>query len=131
MYELSSGSVSKTTLILEIKGKFKLTCDLKRHLSPRTVGFILRALPLEGNAHRLGESIVYLETAIDSGIERSRREFKKGDVAFLPASGSICFFTKDSDPGKSMTPIGKVSGDLDLFNDVKSGDVILLYAETG
>ena len=94
---MSSGSVSKSTLILEIKGKFKLTCDLKRHLSPRTVGFILRALPIDGNAHRLGESIVYLETSIDSGIERSRREFKKGDVAFLPASGSICFFTKNND----------------------------------
>ena len=128
---MSSGSVSKSTLILEIKGKFKLTCDLKRHLSPRTVGFILRALPIEGNAHRLGESIVYLETAIDSGIERPRREFKKGDVAFLPASGSICFFTKNAEPGKTMTPIGKLNGELDELGNVKAGDVILLYAETG
>jgi len=116
---------------LEIKGKSKLACDLKRHLSPRTVGFILRALPLEGNAHRLGENIIYLETSIDSGIERARREFKKGDVAFLPASGSICFFTKNSEPGKTMTPIGKISGDLDSLNYVKPGDVISLYAETG
>ena len=128
---MSSGSVSKSTLILEIKGKFKLTCDLKRHLSPRTVGFILRALPIEGNAHRLGESIVYLETSIDSGIERPRREFKKGDVAFLPASGSICFFTKNAEPGKTMTPIGKLNGELDELGNVKAGDVILLYAETG
>ena len=128
---MSSGSVSKTTLVLEIKGKSKIVCDLKRHLSPRTVGFIIRALPIEGNAHRLGESIVYLETAIDSGIERPRREFKKGDIAFLPASGSICFFTKDSEPGKTMTPIGKLSGEIETLGDVKSGDVIMLYAETG
>ena len=131
MYELSSGSVSKTTLILEIKGKFKIVCDLKRHLSPRTVGFILRALPIEANAHRLGTSIVYLETSIDSGIERPRREFKKGDVAFLPTSGSICFFTSNSEPGKTMTPIGKLTGEIEKLDDVKSGDVILLYAETG
>ena len=128
---MSSGSVSKTSLIFEIKGKFKLSCDLKRHLSPRTVGFILRALPLEGNAHRMGQSIIYLETPIESGIERPKREFKKGDVAFLPVSGSICFFTKDSEPGKTMTPIGKISGDLTVLDDVKAGDVILLYAETG
>ncbi len=128
---MSSGSVSKTSLILEIKGKTKLSCDLKRHLSPRTVGFILRALPLQGNAHRLGSSIVYLETPIDSGIERPRREFKKGDVAFLPASGSICIFTKDAEPGKTMTPIGKISGDINTLDDVKAGDVILFYAETG
>ena len=128
---MSSGSVSKTTLILEIKGKSKLNCDLKRHLSPRTVGFILRALPLEGNAHRLGESIIYMETSIDSGIERPRREFKKGDIAFLPASGSICFFTKNSEPGKTMTPIGKISGDLDSLTTIKPGDVLCFYAETG
>ena len=128
---MSSGSVSKTTLILEIKGKSKLNCDLKRHLSPRTVGFILRALPLEGNAHRLGESIIYMETSIDSGIERPRREFKKGDIAFLPASGSICFFAKNSEPGKTMTPIGKISGDLDSLTTIKPGDVLCFYAETG
>ena len=79
----------------------------------------------------MGQSIVYIETPIDSGIERPRREFKKGDVAFLPVSGSICFFTKDSEPGKTMTPIGKISGDLKVLDDVKAGDVILLYAETG
>ena len=95
------------------------------------MGFILRALPLQGNAHRLGNSIVYLETPIDSGIERPRREFKKGDVAFLPASGSICFFTKDAEPGKTMTPIGKISGDINTLDDVKAGDVILFYAEAG
>jgi uncharacterized protein len=123
--------VSKTSLIFEIKGKFKLSCDLKRHLSPRTVGFILRALPLQGNAHHLGQSIVYLETSIDSGIERPRREFKKGDIAFLPVSGSICFFTKDTEPGKTMTPIGKILGELNVLDKIKPGDVILLYAETG
>ena len=75
--------------------------------------------------------MLYMETSIESGIERPRREFKKGDVAFLPASGSICFFAKDSEPGKIMTPIGRLSGESDLLYDVKPGDVILLYAETG
>ena len=28
-------------LILEIRGKAKISCDLKRHLSPRTVGTII------------------------------------------------------------------------------------------
>ena len=81
--KLSLDSVSKKQLILEIKGKSKILCFLKRHLSPRTVGTIMRSLPLEGHAHMLGKSIAYFETSIDSGIERSKTEFKQGDVAFL------------------------------------------------
>jgi hypothetical protein len=87
----------------------------------------MRSLPLEGHAHLLGKSIVYFETPVDSGIERPRKEFKKGDVAFLPSSGSICFFTAPIESGKSMTPIGKLSDDADALSDVKPGDVFCLY----
>ena len=128
---MSTSSVSKINLILEIKGKAKIICELKRHLSPRTVGTIIRSLPLEGNAHLLGKSIAYLETAIGSGIERPRKEFKKGDIAFFPTSGSICFFFMNSEPGKIMTPIGKITSNVDELKNVKSGDIFSLYAETG
>jgi uncharacterized protein len=117
-------------LILEIDGKRKLTCDLKRHLSPRTVGTIMRSLPLEGNSHLLGKSIVYFETSVDSGIERARSEFKKGDVAFLPSTGSFCFFVGNVESAKKMTPIGKFTDDENVLKNVKSGDVIRLYEET-
>jgi len=127
MYELSTSSVSKKQLILEIRGKAKISCDLKRHLSPRTVGTIMRSLPLEGNAHLMGQSILYFETNVDSGTERAKSEFKKGDVAFLPSSGSICFFINDVSSGKTMTPIGKLGDDFDVLKTVKSGDVLCIY----
>ncbi len=127
---MSTNSVSRKQLILEIRGKAKISCDLKRHLSPRTVGSIMRSLPIEGNAHLLGKSILYFETVVDSGIERARTDFKKGDVAFLPSSGSICFFLNNVTSGKTMTPIGKLSGNIDALNDVKSGDVFCIYEET-
>ena len=127
---MSTSSVSRKQLVLEIRGKAKISCDLKRHLSPRTVGTIMRSLPLEGHAHLLGKSIVYFETSVDSGIERARSEFKKGDVAFLPSSGSFCFFTNDVESAKTMTPIGKLSDNIDALKDVKSGDVLCIYEET-
>lgn len=126
---MSTSSVSKKQLVLEIRGKAKISCDLKRHLSPRTVGIILRSLPLEGHAHQLGNSIFYFETSVDSGIERPRSEFKKGDVAFLPSTGSICFFTNDLASGKTMTPIGKLGESIDVLKDVKPGDVFCIYEE--
>ena len=127
---MSTLSVSKKQLILEIRGKGKIKCDLKRHLSPRTVGVIMRSIPLEGHVHLLGKSILYFETSVDSGTERARTEFKKGDVAFLPSSGSICFFTRDVVFAKTMTPIGKLGDNIDMLNDVKSGDVLSIYEET-
>ena len=127
---MTTPSVSRKQLILEIRGKAKISCDLKRHLSPRTVGTIMRSLPLEGHAHLLGQSILYFETAVDSGIERPRSEFKKGDVAFLPSSGSICFFINSVASGKTMTPIGKLRNNIDALKDVKSGDVFCIYEET-
>ena len=127
---MSTLSVSRKQLILEIRGKAKITCDLKRHLSPRTVGNIMRSLPLEGHAHLLGKSILYFESNINSGIERSRTEFKKGDVAFLPSTGSLCFFLNDTIFTKTMTPIGKLDGNIKVLNDVKSGDVLCIYEET-
>jgi len=126
---LSTFSVSKKQLILEIREKAKIPCDLKRHLSPRTVGTIMRSIPLEGHAHLLGKSIVYFETSVDSGIERARTEFKKGDVAFLSSTGSICFFIQDAVFGKPMTPIGKLGNNIDALKDIKSGDVLCLYEE--
>ncbi len=90
----------------------------------------MRSLPLEGHAHFLGKNIAYFETVLDSGIERSTKEFKKGDIAFLSSTGSICFFVADTSPGKIMTPIGKILENIDALKDVKSGDVFCLYEET-
>jgi len=128
--KLSISSVSRKQLILEIDGKLKLSCDLKRHLSPRTVGTIMRSLPLEGNSHLLGKNIVYFETSVDSGIERAKTGFKKGDIAFLPSTGSFCFFVGDVESAKNMTPIGKFKDELNELKNVKSGDVLRLYEDT-
>ncbi len=128
---MEQNSVSKIKLILEIRGKAKLNCELKRHLSPRTVGIISRSLPLEGNAHLITSNIAYFETSINSGIDRPRKEFKKGDIAFLPANGSICFFSNDVSSSKTMTPIGKILSDVTVLHEIKSGDVFSFYADIG
>jgi len=124
-------SVSAVNLILEINGKSKLFCQLKRHLSPKTVGLISRSLPIQSNAHKMGNSVIYIETTIDSGIERQRSEFKKGDIAFMPYEGSICFFFADSSNVKSMSLIGKIVDNVDILKEIKSSDIISLYFETG
>ena len=123
---MDSGTVSKVDVILEINGDEKILCQLKRHLSPTTVGLITRMLPLNGDAHQMGQSIVYFETKINSGIERKRKDFKKGDIAFLPTEGSICFYIDDVFDGKQMAIIGKIIDGIDKLKTVKSSDVLSL-----
>jgi hypothetical protein len=123
---MCSGTVSKIDVILEVNGRDRIKCQLKRHLSPITVGLITRMLPLEGNAHQMGRSIMYFETGINSGIERKRTDFKKYDIAFLPTEGSICFYMDDISDGKPMTIIGKIVDDIEKLSGIKSSDILSL-----
>ena len=128
---MSSDSVSRLSLILDVKGKLQLKCNLKRHLAPTLVGKINRSLPLSGNSHVLGKHGVYFETSVEAGLQRTRREFKKGDITFLSVGHAICFFHSDVNIQKEMSPIGRIIDDPDLLKCIESGDEINLYCETG
>ena len=123
------GSVSKSVVTLEIPGKFKIKCELKRHLSPSLVGTINRSLPISGTIHMLGTSGVYVESNIESGGERTRKEFKKGDIAFLSVGHAFCFFHKDTKVGKDLTPIGKILDDSQELLKAESGDEVSIYCD--
>ncbi|TLX91778.1 MAG: hypothetical protein E6K93_05125 [Thaumarchaeota archaeon] len=120
---MSAESVSKIDLILSLKEKALLNLELKRHLAPKTVGTIIRSLPVEGNAHMMGSSIAFVDTNLNAGGEKLRNQFKKGDVSFMASNGSICFFLEDVPAAKSMTLIGKVTTNLDALKEVKPGDI--------
>jgi hypothetical protein len=127
----TGGSVSKSLVMLEIPGKFKIKCELKRHLSPSLVGTINRSLPVSGTIHMLGTSGVYVESHIEAGGERTRKEFKKGDIAFLSVGHAFCFFHKDTKVGKELTPIGKILDDTQELLKAESGDEVSIYCDAG
>ena len=127
---MPTDSVSIINIILDINNKAKISCQLKRHLSPRTVGLIARSMPIYDNVHRMNKSVVYIKTNINSGMERKKTDFKKGDIAYFPTGGSICFFLTDVLDGQPMTPIGKLLSNIENLEDVKTGDVLRLYSET-
>jgi len=120
---MSVGSVSKQDLVLNLKNKAFFNLELKRHLAPKTVGSVVRSIPIEGNAHMLGNSIAFMDTTIRAGGEKLRTQFKKGDVGFLASNSSICFFIEDISFTKSMTLIGKITSNLEALKDVKPGDI--------
>jgi hypothetical protein len=128
---MDGGSVSKSYVIMEVIGKFKIKCELKRHLSPSLVGIINRSLPVSGTIHMLGNGGVYVESHIESGGERTRKEFKKGDIAFLSVGHAFCFFHKDTKVGKDLIPIGKILDNPEELLKSESGDEVSIYCDTG
>ena len=120
---MDSRTVSRFDLVLKINDGENIPCQLKRHLSPVTVGLLLRMIPLSGNAHRMGKSIVYFETHINSGIERKKTDFKIGDTSFLPTEGCLCFYINDVYDGKPMTPVGKIN-EIEKLSGIKSSDIL-------
>ena len=120
---MSAGSVSKIDLVLSLKGKAQCTLEIKRHLAPKTVGAIIRALPIEGNARLIGNSMAFIDSSLNAGGEKLRTRFKKGEVGFMASNGSICFFLEDVLETKAMTFVGNVTSNLDALKDVKPGDI--------
>ena len=112
MTRLRDLSVSGARMTVRAGGALA-SVQLKRHLAPLTVGALLRALPLEGNLHSMAGAL-YVGTPVAGALERPRREFGRGDVAFSPPGGMVCFFLDASSPGRPMTLIGRVeSGSLE------------------
>ena len=101
----------------------------RRHLAPLVVGALLRALPFDGNAARLGKNIVYVKSPILVGIERPRTNFNTGDVAFLPSFGNLCFFNAASTTSRPMSPVGKITENITALSNVKSGDQMRVYLD--
>jgi len=120
---MSAGSVSKIDLVLSLKGKAQCSLELKRHLAPKTIGLIVRVLPLEGNAHLMGNTMAFMDTSLNAGGEKLRTQFKKGEVGFLASNGSICFFLEDVASTKAMTFVGKITSNLDSLKNAKPGDI--------
>ena len=117
-------SVSKVECRASVRGKGTFNLELYRHLAPVTVSAILDALPMVSRATIYPKAMVTVLTNVRVGSEKARAEFARGDVAFLPANGSICFFIASAKSQRPLNPVGKVEGSLEALEKSSVGDVI-------
>ena len=121
----NTGSISRLTVTLEITNKGLAECEMIRHLSPVSVGMILKRLPLQDRIHKFADKLVYIETGLTIGAEKQKTRFKRGDMAYMTSNGSICIFIKDSSV-IPMNPIGVVKSNLEIIEDTRAGDIMIL-----
>jgi len=122
---------SEETEISRVKVKFiienlgEAEGELIRHLSPRTIDMIVRKLPVEGRA-ALWKEEVYFEIPIKMGEEKAKATVEKGTIAFWPMGSAICVFYGESQPYSPVNILGKITKNLELFGQIKSGTKIKL-----
>ena len=115
--------ISRVKIKFLIEGLGEAEGELVRFLAPRTVDTIVRKLPVEGRA-ALWKEEVYFEIPVKIGEEKAKPTVEAGTIAFWPMGSALCVFFGESQPYSSVNILGKVTKNLDLFKQVKSGATI-------
>jgi hypothetical protein len=119
--------VSRTKIKFLIEGVGEAEGELVRFLAPRTIDMILRKLPIEGRA-ALWKEEVYFETPIKMGEEKAKGNVENGTIAFWPMGSAVAIFYGVSQPYSPVNILGKVTKNLEVFKQVKSGTKIRIEA---
>jgi hypothetical protein len=106
-----------------IEGLGEASGELVRFLAPRTIDYIVRKLPMEGRA-ALWKEEVYFEIPIKMGEEKAKPTVETGTIAFWPMGGAICVFYGKSQPYSPVSILGKITNNLEIFKQIKSGTAI-------
>jgi hypothetical protein len=112
--------ISRVKIKFLIEGFGEAEGELVRFLAPRTVDTIVRKLPVEGRA-ALWKEEVYFEIPVKMGEEKAKATVETGTIAFWPMGGALCVFYGQSQPYSPVSILGKITNNLELFKQVKSG----------
>jgi hypothetical protein len=112
--------VSRVKVKFIVEGLGEAEGELVRFLAPRTVDMIVRKLPVEGRA-ALWKEEVYFEIPVKMGEEKAKGTVEQGALAFWPMGSAVCIFYGSSQPYSPVNILGKVTKNLELFKQTKSG----------
>lgn len=113
-------AISRIKIKFIIEGLGEAEGELVRFLAPRTIDMITRKLPVEGRAAMWKEE-VYFEIPVKMGEEKAKSKVENGTIAFWPMGSAICIFFGESQPYSPVNILGRVTRNLELFRQVKSG----------
>lgn len=121
--------VSRIKVKFTIEGLGQAEGELVRFLAPRTIDTIVRKMPLEGRAALYKEEI-YFEIPIKMGEEKAKPTVEPGTIAFWPMGSALCVFYGKSQPYSPVSILGKITSNIELFKQVKSGITIKMQLLT-
>ena len=112
--------ISRIKVRFLIEGLGEAEGELVRFMAPRTVDTIVRKLPVEGRA-ALWKEEVYFEIPVKLGEEKAKPTVETGTLAFWPMGSAVCIFYGKSQPYSPVSILGRITNNLEIFSQVKSG----------
>ncbi len=126
---LALSSVSKIGFRAVFAGKGEAKINIYRHLSPVTVSNMQRMNVLAGRITRFQDTFIYAPLGVRVGVEKAKKQFKRGEVAFMSSTGAVCFFIRDATVGMGMNPLGEVVSGMEIIEKCGAGDTVQLIEE--
>ncbi len=120
MILMSEESITRVRIRFLIENVGHAEGELIRHLAPRTVDAITKTLPIEGRA-ALWKEEVYFEIQVKMGDEKAKAKVEKGTIAYWPMGNAFCIFYGESQPYSPVNIVGKITKDLGVFAETRSG----------
>ena len=120
---MTEEDISRVNVRFLIEGLGKAEGELVRFLAPRTIDIIVRKLPVEGRA-AIWKEEVYFEIPAKIGEEKAKTTVENGTIAFWPMGSALCVFFGQSQPYSPVNILGKITKNLELFKQIKSGATI-------
>ena len=112
--------ISRIKIKFLIEGLGEAEGEFVRFLAPRSVDTLVRKLPIEGRA-ALWKEEIYFEIPVKMGEEKAKPTVETGTIAFWPMGSALCVFYGKSQPYSPVSILGKITKNLELFKQVKSG----------
>ncbi len=101
--------------------------ELNRLTAPLTVGDILKILPINGRTvPSLG--CVSIILGLKRGTEKPVTQVEAGTIAFWPRAMSLCIYPEATKTYGPVNRVGKVTGNLEIFRNLKSGSRVIIVA---
>jgi uncharacterized protein len=116
------------TMRATVPGRGEVVGKLFKHLSPVTMTQLKSSVPISGRVNFFEKSFAYILTNVVVGEEKSKKEFKRGEIAFMPAGSMICFFLQDTRSYKPMNPLGSVAEGMSVLESCRRGDMIQIMS---
>jgi uncharacterized protein len=115
--------VSRIKVKFVIEGLGEAEGELVRFLAPRTIDMLVRKFPIQGRVAVWKEEI-YFEIPVKMGEEKAKPTVETGTIAFWPMGSALCVFYGKSQPYSPVSILGKITKNLEVFSQIKSGTAI-------
>lgn len=120
-------SQARIPIVVKIAGVGEAPGELNRLTAPLTVGDILKILPINGRTVP-AQGCVSILLGLKRGTEKPVTQVEAGTIVYWPRAGSLCIYPETAKTYGPVNKIGRVTGNLEIIRNLKSGSRIIIAA---